>query len=155
MGGVASTMRLAVACLALFAATGAKVVQFREVISASQTAGKTSVNLVYAPDQKSFEKAWENIGGTSARPPIDFAKEAAIIITAGEKPTSGYHIKVKGVAASKGTLVVDAVVTKPEPGTMTVPVLTSPYLVIAVPNAGVSAARWKNPPKSAKAPAAK
>ena len=148
-------MRLALAFLALFAATGAKVVEFREVISASQTAEKTAVNLVYAPDQKSFEKAWQTIGGKSAWPPIDFAKEAAIIITAGQKPSSGYHVKVNGVAASRGTLVVDAVITKPEPGTMTAPVLTSPYLVIAVPNAGVSAARWKNRPKSAKAPAAK
>jgi hypothetical protein len=103
--------------------------------------------LAFAPDQQSFEKLWRRVGGNSDWPPIDFKKEAAIVITAGVKPTSGYSIKVNRVAKKDGALVVDAQVVGPPAGSVNAAVITSPYLVIAVPKTGVTSARWKNPPK--------
>ena len=136
---------------AAVAATPAKV-SFRHIVSGSQTANPAAAQLTYAADEQSFEKIWRTINGKSDFPPIDFKTEGAIVITAGEKPTSGYSIKVDSITNDKGTLVVDGRIAAPPAGAMTAQVMTSPYLVIAVSKkAGVSAARWKTPSKAAPA----
>ena len=137
---------LAVVVLAAMTAS-AKNVSFRHIVSGSQTAATVATHLSFARDSHSFERLWRNISGKSDWPPIDFKKEGAIIITAGRKPTAGYSIKVNGITKVKGALVVDAEVVSPPAGSFNAEVLTSPYVVVAVPKAGVSTARWKNPPK--------
>ena len=138
-------MNLAAVFLAFFAVT-AKV-PYREVVFSGMSMTPAKAHLTLALDEASFEKVWRTFAGKSAYPPIDFKTEAAVIITIGEKPTSGYKIDVKSVTKSKGVLVVDAVIARPAKGAMTAQVITSPYLVIAVPKDGIKSARWKNPPK--------
>lgn len=65
-------------------------------------------------------------------PAVDFSRELAIAIFAGERPTGGFAVAVEQVAESASGIEVVYRVTSPPPGAIVSQALTSPFQIIAV-----------------------
>ncbi len=89
-----------------------------------------------------YRSAWQEHVGTGEPPQADFATESVVILLAGLKRSGGYSVEPRGVSVDGRTLVVDAVVNRPPPGSMTTQALTSPYAVIAVDTKSFDDVRW-------------
>ena len=87
-----------------------------------------------------FSEFWRAITANDAsRPPepeADFGNETVIVVLMGERPTSGYAVRPVSVNANDGVVSVALRVTSPAPGDMVAQVLTSPYVLFAIPGTG-------------------
>jgi hypothetical protein len=129
------------------AGTSEDGLKFRTLKSGSQARHDApGRQIVVAPTAESYSRLWSSMVGEGSAPPVDFEKEVAVFIMAGQKPTGGYSVAVKSVAREDNTLVVDAPVKSPPSGAMTIQALTSPYSVIAVDKVDVSRVHWKDEP---------
>lgn len=87
--------------------------------------------------QEAWEKLWKshrsNIkGGDAAPPKVDWTKEMVVAVFMGARPTGGYAVRVQGVAAEKGKLVVTVAERKPGPNDIVTQAFTSPFAMVAV-----------------------
>lgn len=126
-------------------------VTFRVLDSGTQAAGAPARKNYAAYSKDGFVKLWNMVHGASAAslPEIDFSKEYAIGVFAGQKPTGGYSIEVVSVTDEDAVRTVEVGLTKPGANCMVTEALTSPYQIIAVP---VSAAALAHTDAEASAP---
>lgn len=85
--------------------------------------------------QDELAKVWVADGGKKEDlPKVDFEKEMAIAVFAGEKPNSGYGVKIEKVAVDQDTKVLDVLFNEsaPDPGKMYAQVLSYPCQVVVV-----------------------
>lgn len=80
----------------------------------------------------------------SAKPPaVDFTRNAALLVSMGTRPTSGYVLsladKSARIVANRLEVVLDW--QSPPPGAIVAQVLTSPCLVLRIPRDGYSEIR--------------
>ncbi len=67
-----------------------------------------------------------------ALPPVDLERQLVLAVLQGPKKTGGYAVSISRVS-QKGSLVeVEVVVMEPEPGSITIQILTSPYHLVAL-----------------------
>ncbi len=66
------------------------------------------------------------------QPAIDFSREVVVGVVAGERPTGGYAIEIVSAARHGRTLEVTVREKRPDPGSMTIQVLTTPWALAAV-----------------------
>jgi hypothetical protein len=68
-----------------------------------------------------------------ARQGIRFDRQSVILLAVGEKPTSGYWGRIRGVQKQGSEIYVQGVVNRPGEGELTMQVLTYPYAAVVVP----------------------
>jgi hypothetical protein len=88
-------------------------------------------------DASGWARLWSEIhaNGTGAgQPPaVDFSRDMLIAAALGTRPSGGYAVKVRSVAARSDRLEVDVLETCPKPGAMVTAALTQPLEVVRVP----------------------
>jgi len=79
------------------------------------------------------------VGQAAKAPEIDWAKEAVVLITDGQKPTGGYAVALASDKApvKDGAAGIKVAFTIPQDGMLTAQVVTSPCLVVAIPSEGL------------------
>jgi hypothetical protein len=103
-----------------------------------------SRGAVAAFDETTYRSRWQSLISTDEQaPPVDFASESVVFVTAGQFPTGGYALKFHGAAMEGETLVIDAAVEGPPAGAIATQAITSPYVVIAVKSRAFKDVRWK------------
>lgn len=83
-----------------------------------------------------WKKWWaEQFANSDAKdaPKVDFSKETVIVAAMGTKPTSGFKIDCTAITRQGDLITAVFTTQKPGPDDMLLQVLTSPYVVIAVP----------------------
>ncbi|HEX7155119.1 MAG TPA: protease complex subunit PrcB family protein [Thermoanaerobaculia bacterium] len=94
--------------------------------------------------QQSYAEAWTRYVGTGEAPAVDFTKDFAVFLLAGQRPTGGYTIEPRSVSIDRGELLVNAPVRVPDG--ITAQVISYPWAVIAIPlppdAARPGAVRW-------------
>jgi VWFA-related protein len=88
---------------------------------------------VVARSAAEWDALWRQHAPDRPAPAIDFAREIAVGVFAGSRPTAGFAVEIVGAADSGGTLVVQYRETKPSGDAITAQVITSPYHVVALP----------------------
>lgn len=88
---------------------------------------------VVVRDQQSWQTLWREHGVTKLPPTVDFNDAMIVGIFLGSHPSSGYRVEVKRAYEEGGRLTVEYVVHKPEPGAVTAPIITAPYILVQVP----------------------
>jgi len=95
----------------------------------ADTDGPQSPEAVWIGD----ENQWESLlAQDAAHPEVDFARYGVLLVRMGEKPTGGYGLQLAGDTAQidGGVATVPVQWTEPEAGSITVQVITSPYLLV-------------------------
>jgi hypothetical protein len=135
----------ALACHSVPAVNEPSTLKFRVIHSGSQARYQGSVrNLTYVPMEDAYQRTWASMVGSEPAPPVDFTKEGVLFIIAGQRPTGGYAIDVRGVTVKGDTLVVDAPVTAPSPDMMVTQAFTSPFAVVAVDKVDAARVMWSD-----------
>ena len=97
---------------------------------------------VFAKSADELRRVWGESVGSGAAPEADFATESVVILLAGSKPTGGYSVEPRGVRLEGRTLVVDAEIKSPPPGSIVTQAFTSPFAAIAVSTRDFDQVRW-------------
>jgi PrcB C-terminal len=79
---------------------------------------------------------WSQHAGSRARPAVDLNKEMVVAVFLGTRPTAGFSVEIVGVREEGAVVAVSYRETRPQPGSVTAQVLTSPYHIVAVPKHG-------------------
>jgi hypothetical protein len=88
---------------------------------------------VVVRDETAWQALWKEHGVTKLPPKVDFSTDMVLGVFLGSRPQSGYGVQISRAYMDGGSLVVEYVVRKPEPGAMTAQVVTAPYILVQVP----------------------
>lgn len=86
--------------------------------------------------QGDLQKIWPRLSGEdSSMAPTDvkWGEERLILVSLGERPTSGYTVFVKAIERNAGNLVVTYIERKPPAGQALLTVITSPWELVRAP----------------------
>lgn len=90
-------------------------------------------------DAATWAAFWNEFHGAvepkPALPPVDFARQAVIAATMGQRPTGGYVIEVAAVFEAEGRLYPVIRETSPEPSCVVPQVITAPAAAVIVDRA--------------------
>lgn len=98
--------------------------------------------IAWAGSESEYRALWDALIGSGVPPAIDFDREGALFIISSPRSTGGYEIELRQVSRKGDTLVVDAVVTPPPADAMTTQVITTPFVIAAVPRGPVARVEW-------------
>jgi hypothetical protein len=116
---------------------------FRMLQSGSYaTQSPNAPRLIVARDAVTMRNVWNIYVGRGDAPPVDFAKESAAFLFAGQRNTGGYGISVKKVTIGRKEVIIDAALTTPPADAMVTQALTSPFAVIAIAKKNPPLVRW-------------
>jgi hypothetical protein len=76
---------------------------------------------------------WKKHAPERPLPAVDFAKETVAAVFLGTRNTGGFGVEIVGAGQKAGTFVVQYRETKPGADTITAQVITSPFLLVAMP----------------------
>jgi hypothetical protein len=107
---------------------------FRTIEKSSGTSSRIADQRTLAiRSAAKWRQAWRQLHKTPKKlPKVDFAKHVLILVTQGEKPSSGYGIAIERIVLAGGELTVHVVETEPDPaaGCSYLQVITRPYHVV-------------------------
>jgi hypothetical protein len=90
---------------------------------------------VVVRDAAAWSALWKQHAGDRPMPAVDFAKEAVAAVFVGTRSTGGFSVEIVGAEQKAGAFVVQYRETKPAAGAITTQVITSPFVLAAVPKA--------------------
>jgi hypothetical protein len=85
---------------------------------------------------------WHAHSPDRPQPRVDLSRDMIVAVFLGSRNTAGYAVTIESVQADHGTVVVRYRQTDPPRDAITAQVITSPYHIVAVPNAA-GAARFE------------
>ena len=96
------------------------------------TSGVLDARRQVIRDDVAWADLWAKLGG-GTRPDVDFAREAVLVASSGERNTGGYAIQIVGVTEGGGVLTADVLESVPSEDCVTTMSLTQPVDVVVVP----------------------
>jgi len=75
---------------------------------------------------------WRQHSG-SALPKVDFATRTVVAVFLGTRPSAGYAVEITGTRQQQSALIVEWRERRPEAGTVTAQVITSPAHIATIP----------------------
>ena len=76
---------------------------------------------------------WKQHAGERPMPAVDFAKEAVAAVFLGTRPTGGFGVEFVGAGEKAGAFVLQYRETKPGADAIAAQIITSPFLLVAIP----------------------
>ena len=76
---------------------------------------------------------WRQHAGDTALPKVDLAARTVVAVFLGTRSSAGYAVEITGTHDDKGALIVEWRERRPEPGTVSAQVLTSPVHIATIP----------------------
>jgi hypothetical protein len=76
---------------------------------------------------------WRQHAGDTALPKVDFASRTVVAVFLGTRSSAGYAVEITGTRQDKGALIVEWRERRPEPGTVSAQVITSPAHIATIP----------------------
>ncbi len=104
----------------------------RTVASGSQSQISTARERLVST-QAEWAALWAEHAPGQPPPAVDFATTAVAALFLGTRPTAGYGIRLLDAPVEAGTLVVRYEEQAPGPDTIAADLLTSPFVMVALP----------------------
>lgn len=83
--------------------------------------------------QAEWTALWAEHAPGQPAPAVDFARSSVVALFLGTRPTAGYGIRLREARVDGDTLMVRYEEQTPGPDTMAAELLTSPFLIVALP----------------------
>ncbi len=103
------------------------------VIDKGAQSGVDDAQQIAVRTADEWAKVWQRHGLDRPRPKVDFAREIVVGVFMGSRPTAGFEVEIAGVASEGGVTVVRYRETAPSRDAITAQVITSPYVLAAIP----------------------
>lgn len=107
--------------------------------SSVQLVSRASMSMVDEPKQAVARTAaewaalWRQHAGEQPLPKVDLATRTVVAVFLGSRSSAGFSVDVTGMRQEGGVLVVEWQERRPERGTVSAQVLTSPGVIATVP----------------------
>ena len=76
---------------------------------------------------------WRQHAGDTALPKVDLTSRTVVAVFLGTRSSAGYAVEITGTRRDQGALIVEWSERRPEPGTLSAQVLTSPAHIATIP----------------------
>ncbi len=76
---------------------------------------------------------WRQHAGDTPLPKVDLASRTVVAVFLGTRSSAGYAVEITGTRHDKGGLIVEWRERRPEPGSISAQVLTSPAHIATIP----------------------
>ena len=76
---------------------------------------------------------WRQHAGDTALPKVDLASRTVVAVFLGTRSSAGYAVEITGTRPDQSALIVEWRERRPEPGTLSAQVLTSPAHIATIP----------------------
>jgi hypothetical protein len=76
---------------------------------------------------------WRQHAGETVLPKVDFASRTVVAVFLGTRSSAGYAVEITGTRHDQGALIVEWSERRPERGTLSAQVLTSPAHIATIP----------------------
>lgn len=119
----------------LFAALLQATVPAMRPIDRGTQSGIDRARQVVVRSAADWAALWRAHAPGRPQPPVDFAREMVVGVFLGSRPTAGYGVDITGTRQDGDAVVVEYRVTAPPPDAITAQVITSPYVLVALPAA--------------------
>lgn len=99
---------------------------------------RETMSMVEEPKQAVARSAaewaalWRQHAGDKPLPPVDFGSRTVVAVFLGTRPSAGFAADITGVREANGALVVEWQERRPETGSVSAQVLTSPAVIASV-----------------------
>jgi hypothetical protein len=117
----------------LFTAFLQAVAPTMTTIDRGQTTWIDSPRQVVARTPEEWAKLWKAHAPDRQPPAVDFSQNMVVAVFLGSRPTAGYRVEIVGTKEVNGALVVEYRQTQPPPGAITAQVITTPYVIVTMP----------------------
>lgn len=111
-------------------------VQIRRIGQYSQSGLGAAERLVIR-DDTTYARLWARLAVGGPRPPVDFSRDALVVVAGGQRSTGGYSIAVDQALRTGSELSLNVVETTPAPGCVMTQALTQPVDIVVVAAADV------------------
>jgi len=111
-------------------------VQIRRIGQYSQSGLGAAERLVIR-DDTTYARLWARLAVGGPRPPVDFSRDAVVVVAGGQRSTGGYSIAVDQALRTGSELSLNVVETTPAPGCIMTQALTQPVDIVVVAAADV------------------
>ena len=126
-----------------------RTVQWETVASGQQAVNVPRPTFRLVRTEAELLSLWNQLHGSQLTvpplPSVDLGRETVLVVMMGQRPTGGYAVDVRGVSLEGTDLFVDVRLAEPSSGAVTTSALTSPWAVVRVLRADVSAAWFRDP----------
>lgn len=143
MIAAASLLFLTVSCA--MAGAQEEIVMRTAAQGAYAASGTALQSALLVTDASALASLWSTHVGDEPVPPIDFSREAAVLLLGGEHPTGGWKVVAHSARTEENVLVIEATVEGPRAGSMTTQALTYPWALVAVSPKSFESVRWEEP----------
>lgn len=126
------------------AASGSEPVKIPQWSGQQGGAGSFGVRTLRTPD--AWSAFWRDTGREPPRP-LDPAREMAVILSLGERPTGGYRAEIISAGAEGGEFVIAYREHAPPPDAFVTQALTTPWVAAIVPRSDLPVVPRKADPK--------
>ncbi len=103
------------------------------IIDKGAQSGVDDAQQVVVRTADEWAKVWQHHGLDRPRPKVDFAREIVVGVFMGSRPTAGFDVEIVGVASEGGVTIVRYREKMPSRDAITAQVITSPYVLAAIP----------------------
>jgi hypothetical protein len=107
-----------------------------------QHSGVADRRAIVVTDQQAFANLWaeihRNISSMEPMPVVDFTKEIVVGFAMGERPSSGFSVRIRGAARERGSVVIAIEELTPASGCVLLPVVTAPIDLARLSRTGES-----------------
>jgi hypothetical protein len=104
------------------------------LVAQGQQSGVEEARQVVVSTPDAFAALWrEHATPSTAVPVVDFTRESVVGLFLGTRPTAGYRIEVTAVRRSADAVTVQFRERRPAADVLTAQVLTSPFVLVAIP----------------------
>lgn len=76
---------------------------------------------------------WRKHSGDTALPKVDFASRTVVAVFLGTRSSAGYAVEITGTRQGKSATIVEWRERRPERGTVTAQIITSPAHIASIP----------------------
>ena len=104
-----------------------------------QTIATDAMSQIESPKQAvartpaEWTALWRQHAGETPLPKVDFGSRTVVAVFLGTRMSAGYLVEITGTRQEKGALIVEWRERRPEPGTVTAQVITSPAHIATIP----------------------
>jgi hypothetical protein len=101
-----------------------------------QYSGDGERGFLVIHSSRQFAVLAEHLQASAAQPSLDEARETAIAVYLGQRPTGGYGVKLVSARVTAGVLTVHVAEKQPAPDSFTTQALATPYAIFVFPGRG-------------------
>lgn len=105
-----------------------------DTLARGDGSGISEPRRVVVRDEQAWRRLWvEHAGAAEAPPAVDFSSRMVAAVFAGDRPTPGYTVDIKGARQDASALALVVGESRPAQGMLAAQIIVTPFHIVTLP----------------------